>query len=591
VTNASTDSAAKKNDVIIAATICAISLVFLAPCFMMKELVDFYGELFDMALASTIPEVLGRYQTWLMLATVTLVLSHRKLFDATGKTRLLQIAVFTILLDALVCIRELQFPYCLDDTYIVFRYVNNIINFGCAHFDVGTPVHAISSQMHLWILVAARLLTGSTNLAILSQSINLGFEIGSLFILFFLLKRLFAGTWIAIYGCAVHVLWVYNFLGVCHGKESSETIFFLLLFLYGASSQRERLQTWSASLASLCRPEGMLLFITDAIDVVRRNAEKPIGALKNLALPLVLILVAYLAIFLYYGTILPQGMLLKAKIYNIEPLTTVSMIVYLLTSSFLNLKVQVSGTTSVFVLLAIYAGFISLLWRYSSLRTYLIALCFITAAFCSKNALIMYFPWYCAWWTPIPPLVWAALVHRTGEFKWNSKVKKSVQAIAIVASLAALPFAYTQVEVGKRWTLPIQLFYWDKVSDRLRVYEKAGDYLNNVAPNAKLVGIGELGIIGTVYKGKMFDLQGMVTPEALTLYPVPESQRTPTCVFSLPTEFPKRYKPDWMLFLDSFARKGLLDDKYFNDNYRCEMFWKNGTFDSTGVYLYKRKEQ
>lgn len=593
---AANKSASIKSNVTIVLIVGLVALVFLTPYFYTREIMNYYAGAYDKALVGFIPQTTVRYSFWISFASIVLITFHQNVFSNEVKNRkrlCLAVLIFAILMNCLICTRALQFPYCLDDTYIVFRYVGNLLQFGCADFEVGKPVHAISSQLHFWMLVGCAFLGGMQNLAVLAQSINIAFEIGSLFVLFTLLRSLFSNTWLALYGCAIHVMWVYNFLGACHGKESSATVFLLFGMLYATVSQREKLRAWTAALLSLARPEGIAVLAASVIGDARVKIETAVW--KKWLLPISLVGLVYLGMYLYYGTVLPQGLLLKSSIYNIEPLTCVSMIVYLLTSAFFNLKLQVTGATALLALVGIYALTIVLLSKYKPLRVYLVSLCLITAAFCFGNALIMYFPWYCAWWVPIPPLFFTALIRRIGEIKFltgKSKVLKVltmlVQGLIITGSLVALPFAYTRVQVGDRiW--PIQIFYWDKVSERLRVYEKAGAYLNQMAPDASLVGIGELGIIGTVYKGKMFDLQGMVTPEALKLYPVPPDKRSPTCVFSLPPQFPRMYKPDRMLFLDSFGRKGLLEDPYFKENYELEHFWENGTFDSIGVYLYKRK--
>lgn len=582
----------KIEQLMLAGVIVGIALLFLLTCLLEKSLVAFYTRKLIVDLAEMIPAALGRYSIWVVVSAVFFAAFRSKLLaslkDLSFKTELIVTALFAVLLNLLILTRTWQFPYCIDDAYIIFRYADNMIKHGMPDYDIGNHVNTISSQLHFLLLVASSFITGQRDFPLLSESINLVEEIGSLFLLFAILKRIFVKVELALYGCAIHVTSSYAILEVVRGKEGSLIILILFLSIWASLARRDRLSAWASALICLSRPEGVLFSAVSFLSRIRQYIAKPSLISKLWTLPGALVVAVFAAIYSYYGTVMPQGVLAKSVIYHVPSLLCASLIDAQICSALIGPPLCPGGFGGVLLLLMLYGVFIVVLWRYECLRVYLVSLSLITLFFCAGNSLMNAFPWYLAWWAPLTPLFYVAVVKQLQELRRIDVVSKTMEWTLISLSLIVVPsYSYLQFPTFSSVVSPLPVFYWDNISDRLRIYEVARIYLNKFAAKTDTVAVVEVGVIGYRLDSRIFDLLGLVTPEALKLYPVPVAQQAP-CGLSIPPQYVELYKPERMLFLDCFARNGLLKDNYFKNNYRLEWFWPNDAFDSVGVYLYKK---
>jgi hypothetical protein len=582
----------QKERLILSGAIVAIALLFLLQTLWERPLIAFYSKRLGEELAAMIPDVMSRYRVWVMATAGVFACFSNKLLiglnDLSFKKRLTITSLFAVMLNVLILTRTWQFPYCIDDAYIIFRYADNMISHGMPDFDIGRHVNTISSQLHFLLLVGVSFITGQRDFPLISESINLVEEICSLFVLWAVLKRVFERAELALYGCFIHVTSAYAILEVVRGKEGSLIILLLFLSMLASLTRREQLSGWVSALICLARPEGFLFGGVSFLSKIREYVSKPSQILKIWLLPGALIAAVFAAIYFYYGTIMPQGILAKSLIYHAPSLVCASLIDAQIFSALIGPPLCPGGLSGVLFLIGFYGVFVIVLWRYEFLRVYLVSLSLITVFFCAGNSLMNAFPWYLAWWAPLPPLFYVAVLKQLQDLKRVDVISKTMQWTLISLSLIVVPFhSYFQFATFSAVISPLPVFYWDNVSDRLRVYAVARDYLNKVAAKTDTVAVVEVGVIGYKFNGRIFDLLGLVTPEALKLYPVPVEQRA-ACGLSIPPQYAELYKPERMLFLDCFARNGLLKDEYFKNNYRLEWFWQNDAFDSVGVYLYKR---
>lgn len=584
----------QKERLVLSGVIVGVALLFLVPCLFEKSLVACYTKILIPELAAMIPAALSRYCLWVIAAGVIFAALRGRLLgnlrDLSFKSELIVTALFATLLNVLILTRTWQFPYCIDDAYIIFRYADNMVTHGMPDFDIGSHVNTISSQLHFLLLVGSSFLTGQRDFPLLSESINLVQEICSLFFLFAILKRVFAKAELALYGCAIHVMSSYAILEVVRGKEGSLIILLLFLSMWSSLNGRERLSAWVSALLCLGRPEGFLFAAVSFVSRIREYIGKPVSALKLWALPGVMVAAVFASIYFYYGTIMPQGVLAKSVIYHAPNLVCASLIDAQICSALIGPPLCPGGIGGVLLLVAFYGVFLVVLWRYEFLRVYFVSLFLITIFFCAGNSLMNAFPWYLSWWAPLPPLFYVAVLKQLQDLRRVDVISKTMEWTMIALSMIVVPFhSYCQFATFSTVISPLPIFYWDNVSDRLRIYESARVYLNKYAKKTDTVAVVEVGVIGYKFDGRIFDLLGLVTPEALKLYPVPVDKQAP-CGLSIPPQYAELYKPERMLFLDCFARNGLLKDPYFKENYRLEWFWRNDAFESVGVYLYKKTE-
>ncbi len=607
-----------RESLILSGAIVLIGLLFLVPSLFDKPLINYFSVQLGADLCSAIPAALARYRIWVALTTTLFAMLHNQLLpligmkeeDIEGKRleqagaeeggqsvvlsfdkRLIYTCVLAVLLNLLLLTRTWQFPYCIDDAYIVFRIVDNALSLGAPDFDPGIHVNAIASLSHFLALIVTCFLTGWREIPVVSQTINLAWEVASLFVLFALLKRLFGKVQLALFGCAIHVMSAYAILEVMRGKEGCSMMLLLFIYLLAQTANLARTKAWATCLICLTRAEGFILFATTLANELRQKSiiAGP-SLIRAWAVPLAVVGLSLMTIALYCGTIVPQGAIVKSTVFHAPIFLCSSFIFAQVLNSFVGIPCFVEGALGLTALILAYLLMGTLLWPYASLRPYLISLILVSAFFIAGNALIAYFPWYLSWWAPLPPLVFTAILHRINHSHLNSRIAGSGQAIIALYSLVFVPFhAYMQPAPYSGVYSRLPIFYWDNLDDRLRMYEEAREYLKKVSSPNDTIAVSEVGIISYTFRRcKIFDLLGMVTPEALTLYPVPLPARYGA--YSIPPQYIRLYKPERLLTMECMIRNGVAKDEYFKRNYEIECFWQNDAFQSNGIYLFKKRQ-
>lgn len=580
-----------KERVILASSILAIGLIALGPCLCQQQLVDYYATKLIPDMAALIPAALHRYMLWIGACLITLACLSEKLIyglpELPFKKRMVTGCTLAFLLCVLLLTRSWQFPYCIDDAYIVFRYVDNMLRFGVPDYDIGQHVNTISSQLQFVILLLTAFITGQRNLPVVSESVNLAEEVISLFLLFAVLKRGFNSDKLALYGCSLHVLSAYAILEVMRGKEGPLVIMAIYLLLWAQLTKNALLKAWVSAMLILIRPEGLLVCALSFLSDIRDHLKKPLIALKNWLPPAVMLGIVFTWIYIYYGTLMLQGIKAKSVIYHPPPMVALAGLSSQLTTSLAGLPYYAWGLLGPLVLLFFYGLTVLLLWRYQFLRLYIVSIFVLTAFFGFGQSFMNAFPWYMSWWAPLVPLLYVGLISLLEQQQRRDIWTKVTQGLVISFSLIVVPLRSYLWEPFSEVMSPLPVFYWDNINDRLRIYEVARSYLNKVAKKSETLAVVEVGVIGYGLESKIFDLLGLVTPEVLKLYPVPEDKRA-ECGCSIPPEYARIYKPERILTLDCFCRNGLFEDEYFKKNYHLEWWWDNNAFGSLGVALYKK---
>jgi hypothetical protein len=119
------------------------------------------------------------------------------------------------------------------------------------------------------------------------------------------------------------------------------------------------------------------------------------------------------------------------------------------------------------------------------------------------------------------------------------------------------------------------------------LYESAAKYLNAKEEPLPVVATAEPGMFGYTYRGPVLDLAGLVSDEVMGYFPVPPEQASPSASFSIPPRAVSDLKPRYVLFYDTFAKNGLLNDPFFLKSYVEEKFWPLEIWGSRGLFLYQ----
>lgn len=195
------------------------------------------------------------------------ILAKTRLFRGAG------FGFFVLLSIVFVCgiaFRVLQFPLCIDDAYIDFRYVFNLLR-GVGLIYQYTPllesqahnVLGISSPLHIAALTGVCLLFGSTDVPHVSRLFNLGLDELNFLLLAFLTFRLTGRRSLVILAAFFYSFNSYSIYEVVRGKETPLLVSLLLSYMLFLSYGKNFLSALVAGLIAVTRPEGVFFLAAD----------------------------------------------------------------------------------------------------------------------------------------------------------------------------------------------------------------------------------------------------------------------------------------------------------------------------------------
>ncbi|MDZ4838346.1 MAG: hypothetical protein SGJ27_31575 [Candidatus Melainabacteria bacterium] len=568
----------------------------------------------DIELRALIPAAIHRYAVSICLGSIAMSLFY--FFDSKRNPRMtLKDVCCAIILSfvfyVMLFFQTLQFPVCVDDAYIDFRYVYKWVNGLGFDYNAGERVFGFTSILHLLLLTVVAFVFEKNDIAMVSQTVNTVLQASTYMLLYITTRRLFGSNLMAVFSACIFALNPQNLAHTISGKEAPLMIFLITVSIFAASSQRCGLFAWSGALLALTRPEGLIWFFASIFQhVLVKGKER----LSILIAPIMVVAILYLSIFMYFGTIVPHGALGRAAMFSsmLTPYDkasfyilkfvgedTFTQIIARLLSPDLTMQTAwaVQGCL-VFLLL------VELARRLSWLRFYASTVILLLLFFSYFNPYM--FSWYYAWFALIAPLlvpiIFVALIGQLQSLKRypSMLIAASIALLcAFNASFANLPPARI-VSLNKHgfvttfWpiisTLRSYPFGWNEGQDRLSMYKRACEYLKKCGTGGGQVATWEPGLVGFVLaKERILDLGGLLSDQALKYYPVPNGERTRLPVQgSIPPRSVLELKPEWCLFFDCLADNGLMSDPQFLSDYEMERFWQGSIMGGKGLFLFHR---
>jgi hypothetical protein len=88
----------------------------------------------------------------------------------------------------------------------------------------------------------------------------------------------------------------------------------------------------------------------------------------------------------------------------------------------------------------------------------------------------------------------------------------------------------------------------------------------------------------------VIDGAGLVSPQAVDYFPVPENERLDAAIGAIPRGLVRVYQPDMVITLDFFVANGLLIDDWFQENYM--LIYQQGelTIEHGELLIYARND-
>ncbi|HNG73245.1 MAG TPA: hypothetical protein PLY72_02230 [Candidatus Obscuribacter sp.] len=524
----------------------------------------------------------------------------------------LTIGLLAAIVSLSVVLRGLQFSYCIDDAYIDFRYILNVLSgYGLSYQGETSPPLGVSSPLHLLMLGLLCRLFSNQAVEQVSQSLNLSLDVIAILLLFALVRKLTApvgsaaAAWASLLACALYGISSYSIFEVFRGKETPLLVSLLLSYLLATLAGRCRLRSFSAGLIALTRPEGLLFFLTDSLSVFLsflKEETLPAAFFKTLrrqSLSLALLAAVILFTLVSFGALVPSGMTAKWLIYDRPDWFGFAQLAQYLWRSLFAVTATIDGAHGGFFSYGLsLASFVFLttlavapFYGQKGLRVYVSALFVLGAFFGFLNAVIFVFPWYFAWWALLFPLSWALLFAHLATATRGLRPASLAAMLALLVGL--LSWNYEPGDFVLRPTccpaLASPCFRLDVMQGRLPAYCQAAEYINNVAKPGELVAAGELGILGyKLRKVRVLDLHGIVSPEMLPFYRDEKGRYLGRSLITFPGAFVERFRPDWIVVYDVFC-ESLFREPCFQRDYKLERLYPFPFYGSRGLFVFRRQ--
>jgi hypothetical protein len=434
-----------------------------------------------------------------------------------------------------------------DDTYITFRYALNLTaGFGFV-YNIGEHVLGTTSPLWAAVLAALGLVRVPIELGALTLSLTL--DIATAVLLFRLLVSLDYGARISLAAAVLFLCWFDYFSLARSGMETSGFVFLATAALHSMASGRLGRAAVCCALAGLTRPEGAVLVALLLVALWRVGSTI---ARRDAALCLVPLLLIAGGWTVYavgtFGSVVPQSVIAKAATAGdpaLRRFSWVNLALFFLKGQYggdifertylqlMPLATALSGVAVIALLRALVSARDDL-----AVRRTLALLCF-PACYVGGLALshaFTFFPWY---YGPVYPFVAAlTMVGAATLSAGNTRIVTGVCALLISAQLAAA------------WLvkLPADRSFW------VEGYMKAADTVPH-DPSVRIAAL-EIGAVGwRVWPAHIFDLEGLVTPDAVG---VP------------PDEYVRLKRPDYLILRTDNAADFLtraVRASWFEDNY------------------------
>ncbi|MHB1006392.1 MAG: hypothetical protein ACYC3S_12255 [Chloroflexota bacterium] len=458
-------------------------------------------------------------------------------------------------------------PITIDDAYITFRYARNIAEGMGFVYNPGEHVLGTTTPLYTLILAGFYRL-GLQDLPSVAFALNALADGLTTILLFRLTQRLALGN---LWSGVLASLFAVSPLGIGLAVGGMESSFFTLLVVASALSclgDRPALAGLTAGIAAVARPEGALLGVLFVVRYLLERRLPPRAAVLGLVLPVLPWLV--FAVW-WFGGPLPQTLTAKAGIYKVPILENLSSMLDWLG------PIAVTGMLASLWLAGKAAGYIRC--RPEALILLAFApLVFGAYLFVSvKGARV--FPWYMV---PLSPF---ALFSAVAAFRrLTVKLPPTVTAVVITMLLGMSLFGFNLGRDPNRDFLAPDLLNVTREGG----YAAAARFVAPRLDGDGAVALPEIGAFGYVSRAYVLDLLGLVSPEAIPFYPLPGALSADNAV---PEGLLRQRRPDYIVSLDRFLQKDLIEADWFRRDYRLAASFESRIWNSTSVLVFERASQ
>lgn len=504
-------------------------------------------------------------------------------YNPAMKQRRSQIGYMIILSAALVA-RLLPGPRTIDDAYITYRYVRNLLSGNGFVFNPGEHILGTTTPLYTLLLTLIGAPFGSgADLILLAW---IGNAIAGVFVCIMILaigKRLgHQGA-----GMATAAIWAIAPMGVTFAIGGMETSLFIALVLASFHFHLAGQRTWLAACAAavlLTRPDGLLFLAPLGIEQIRQVWKgQSDGSWQQIATPVAVLVIplGLWAVFAtaYFGSPITHSVTAKVAAYQLAPEAATVRLLQHYATPFLGhitfgnwwIAVGLIVFPALFVVGAI--GLIR-----SGVETWplFVAPWLYFAAFSIANPLI--FRWYLA--PPLPLYMFGILVG-VSRLSKDLRVPQLLPLCTTAFLLMTLNGWVLHPDHGPDRPAPEMAYIKLEL-----LYEQVGRELRTEIEGDQVIGAGDVGALGYFSGARILDTLGIISPQATSFYPAdPELY---VINYAVPPELVSTLAPDYLVILEAYGRGGLLQDARFQQEYDKVADLETDIYGSRGMLVFHR---
>ena len=502
------------------------------------------------------------------------------------------IAWVTILAGLALSARLIPGPRTIDDAYITFRYARNLLAGQGFVYNQGESVLGTTTPLYTLLMAAGGALLGGqdANFAALALGLNALADVLTCLILWQVGKRL--GFERA--GIAAGVLWAVAPFAVTFaigGLETSVYVLLLSAVVYFYLADHLEMAALCGALALLTRADALILAAPLGMDWLVRTirGRKPFPW-KAVLLFVVPVAAWYGFAWLKFGSPFPHSVIAKLVAYRLEPGSAAIRLIQHYATPFMGFDLLGAVGTGVGLILYPFLFAIGARKAWHSDSRSLVWACYpwlYLLVFAIPNPLI--FRWYLT--PPLPAyflLILAGLDHLlVSIFRVQEHPNQMIRKVLSGTLLLFLPLVLLLSE----WRM-----HSDHGPDRPApdmayiqlelLYRQASEIIKPFLGPGAVLAAGDVGVLGFETQARILDTVGLNSPESLRYYPLDPSFYEIN--YAVAPDLILDQKPDAVIILEVYGRKGLLRDDRFLAMYRLLDTIPTDMYGSRGLLIYEK---
>ena len=484
----------------------------------------------------------------------------------------------------------------IDDAYITFRYARNILAGNGFVYNPGQSVMGTTTPLYTLLMVCLGSFTGGVNapFPLLALIFNALADSLTCLIIWQMGKK-FTSNWAALAAALVWAVASYSVTFAIGGLETSLYVLLLTSTAYMFLIKRDTPAALCAGLALITRPDALILIAPLVLHRLyfwlHKKDSVSIISILSFVLPPAL---WYGFAWITFGSPVPQSVSAKLVAYHLPQNAALIRFIQHYATPFT--AHDTLGGIGIAIGLVLFP-FLFLVGALRAYRRSPSSLPFILypwlylAAFTLPNPLI--FRWYLT--PPLPAyylfiLIGAEQLISSAVKRIPIRSKQSLQKVLLFTVILCMPIVASLTE----WQLkpdhgpqtPAPKMAWFKLEC---LYDQAARLLSPHLEKDDLLAAGDVGVLGYVTNSEILDTVGLNSPRSLSYYPLPAEQLVTN--YAIPTNLILDQQPDWIVFLEVYGRKTLLQNSQFMDQYQLFQSLETDIYGSRGMLIYHRQTQ